>query len=117
MSATMLPPRTLAQRMKALDAANEIRTYRAELKRKIKAGRVSAADVLLEPGPLLETMHVFDLLLAVPRQGRVKTNKILRQANISPSKTLGGMTQRQRSELAGLLRADQVRRDARRVAA
>jgi hypothetical protein len=47
---------------------------------------------------------VFDLLLAVPKYGRVKVNKILSQCRISPSKTLGGLSERQRRELVALMR-------------
>ena len=44
------------------------------------------------------------MLLAVPKYGRVKVDKILRQCKISPSKTVGGLSERQRNELVGLLR-------------
>ena len=44
------------------------------------------------------------MLLAVPKYGRVKVNKILQQCRISPSKTIGGLSERQRTELVGLLR-------------
>ncbi len=47
---------------------------------------------------------MFDLLLAVPKYGRVKVNKILSQCRISPSKTLGGLSERQRGELVTLMR-------------
>ena len=47
---------------------------------------------------------MFDLLLAVPKYGRVKVNKILAQCRISPSKTLGGLSERQRAELVALMR-------------
>ena len=39
------------------------------------------------------------MLLAVPKYGRVKVNKILQQCRISPSKTIGGLSERQRTEL------------------
>ena len=39
------------------------------------------------------------MLLAVPKYGRVKVNKVLVQCRISPSKTIGGLSQRQRTEL------------------
>ncbi len=48
---------------------------------------------------------VFDMILAVPKYGRVKANKILTQCRISPSKTIGGLSERQRAELVTLLRA------------
>ena len=44
------------------------------------------------------------MLLAVPKYGRVKVNKILHTCRISPSKTIGGLSERQRSELVGMLR-------------
>ena len=98
------PERSLEQRMNALARANEIRTARASLKRDLKAGRVSIHDLLLEPPEFLETAKVFDMLLAVPKYGRVKANKILVQCRISPSKTIGGLSQRQRTELVSMLR-------------
>jgi len=61
-------------------------------------------ELLLDPPDYLETAKVFDLLLAVPKYGRVKVNKILSQCRISPSKTLGGLSGRQRGELVDLLR-------------
>lgn len=98
------PERSLQQRRDALKTANRIRFYRANLKRDIKAHRVSVLDVLLEPNEQVETMKVFELLLATPRLGRVKVNKILFQARISPSKTVGGLSQRQRNELVSMVR-------------
>ena len=56
------------------------------------------------PPDYLQTAKVFDLLLAVPKYGRVKVNKVLSQCRISPSKTLGGLSERQRGELVTLLR-------------
>jgi hypothetical protein len=90
--------------MDALQRANEIRTRRAQLKRDLKGGRVSIHDLLLNPPDYLETAKVFDMLLAVPKYGRVKVNKILVTCRISPSKTIGGLSERQRNELIGMLR-------------
>jgi hypothetical protein len=90
--------------MDALQRANEIRTKRAQLKRDLKGGRTSIHDLLSNPPDYLETAKVFDMLLAVPKYGRVKVNKILVQCRISPSKTIGGLSQRQRDELVSLLR-------------
>jgi len=86
------PERSLVQRMDALSRANQIRTRRAQLKRDLKAGRASIQDV-------------FDMMLAVPKYGRVKVNKVLQTCRISPSKTIGGLSERQRSELVALLRS------------
>jgi hypothetical protein len=98
------PERSLNQRMDALARANHIRTQRAQLKRDLKAGRLSIHALLLHPPEYVETAKVFDMLLAVPKYGRVKVNKILTACRISPSKTIGGLSARQRSELVSLLR-------------
>jgi hypothetical protein len=107
---TQVPDRSLAQRMTALNRANEIRTERAVLKRDLKAGRKHVRDYLLEPPEWLETMKVFDLLMAVPKYGRTKVNKILQQCRMSPSKTVGGMSLRQRAELVSMLRVGEGRK-------
>ena len=98
------PARSLVQRMDALERAHQIRTRRAQLQRDLKAGRASIHDLLLSPPDYLETAKVFDMLLAVPKYGRVKVNKILVTCRISPSKTIGGLSERQRNELVSLLR-------------
>src|ERR1035441_2962862 len=98
------PERSLVQRMEALQRANDIRTRRAQLKRDLKAGRQPIDELLLSPPEYLENAKVFDLLLAVPKYGRVKVNKILTQCKISPSKTVGGLSERQRGELVAFMR-------------
>jgi hypothetical protein len=87
-----------------LEKANNIRSYRADVKRDLRAGRESIHDLLLDPPERLETAKIFDFLLATPKYGRVKVNKVLVQCRISPSKTIGGLSQRQRSELVSMLR-------------
>ena len=87
--------------MDALRRANEVRALRAQLKRDLKAGRVSIAALLLDPPPYLETAKVLDVLLAVPKIGSVKATKILHSCRVSPSATFGGLSERQRTELAG----------------
>src|SRR3954454_10710771 len=98
------PARSLDQRMDALGKANAIRTQRAKLKRDLKGGRSSIHGLLLDPPEWVETAKVFDMLLAVPKYGRVKANKVLNQCRISPSKTIGGLSERQRTELVQMLR-------------
>ena len=74
-SALVAPERSLNQRMDALARANQIRTKRAQLKRDLKAGRLSIHQLLLNPPEYLETAKVFDMLLAVPKYGRVKVEQ------------------------------------------
>lgn len=90
--------------MRALEIANEIRSQRAQLKRDLKAGKVKIDVLLLDPPEWLSSAKVFDIMLAVPKYGRVKVNRILNTCRISPSKTIGGLSERQRAELVALLR-------------
>ena len=85
--------------MRALRRANEIRSARAQLKRDLKAGKVKIEKLLLDPPDYVLSAKAFDMILAVPKYGRVKANKILTQCRISPSKTIGGLSERQRAEL------------------
>ncbi len=96
------PERSHDQRMDALQRANVIRSARAQLKRDLKAGAVSIADVLHEPPDYVLTAKVYDMLMAVPKLGRVKAMRLLNQCRISQSKTVGGLSDRQRAELLGL---------------
>ncbi len=96
------PLRSLDQRMDALRRANEIRVRRAQLKKALKAGSVQIETVLREPPEYVETAKVIDILMAVPKFGRVKAARFLNQCRISQSKTVGGLSERQRAELIGL---------------
>ena len=96
------PTRSLDQRMEALQRANDIRVRRAQLKKDLKLGRALIEEVLGHPPEYVLTAKVFDMLMAVPKFGRVKAARFLNQCRISQSKTVGGLSDRQRAELIGL---------------
>jgi hypothetical protein len=96
------PVRSLDQRMEALKRANHIRVRRAQLKKDLKDGRAQIEEILLDPPDWVSTAKVFDMLMAVPKFGRVKAARLLNQCRISQSKTVGGLSERQRTELVGL---------------
>ena len=89
--------------MDALKRANDIRVRRAKLKKDLKDGRVKIEKILENPPEYVSTAKVFDMLLAVPKFGRVKAARFLNQCRISQSKTVGGLSDRQRAELIGVL--------------
>ena len=88
--------------MEALKRANDIRVRRAQLKKDLKDGRVQIEEILLDPPEWVETAKVFDMLMAVPKLGRVKAARLLNSCRISQSKTVGGLSERQRAELVSL---------------
>jgi hypothetical protein len=91
------------QRLRALERANEIRLARAELKRRIADGHVSAAEVILEPPFEAGSWAIGELLMSQRRWGSTRCRKFLVRNQISETKTLGALTERQRRLLAGQL--------------
>ncbi len=100
---TQAPERSLDQRMDALNRANDIRSRRAQLKKDLKSGRVQIHDVISDPPDYVMTAKVFDMLLAVPKYGKVKATRFINHCRISQGKTVGGLSERQRNELVDLL--------------
>ena len=101
---TQAPTRSLEQRMEALRRANDIRVRRARLKKDLKDGRVRVEDILADPPDYVGTAKVFDVLMAVPKFGRVKAARFLNQCRISQAKTVAGLSDRQREELVNLFK-------------
>ena len=98
------PSRYLDQRLDALDRANRIRVQRAQIERALKSGDTTFDQVLVDPPDYVLTAKVYDMLLSVPRLGRVRAGRLLTQCRISQSKTVGGLSDRQRGELLDLFR-------------
>jgi hypothetical protein len=90
------PERSLLQRQEALIKANIVRQSRKALKREIRDGDVNVLDIIDDPPAYALTMKLNDLLMAVPGTGCVKVHRLLARTGISASKTLGGLTYRQR---------------------
>ena len=90
--------------MRALRHANEIRIGRARLKRELASGRVRIDEIIARPPKFANRARVYDLLLALPKVGPARAARSLTQCRIAPSKTVAGLTERQRQELMGLFR-------------
>jgi hypothetical protein len=99
MTATIAPSRTHEQRMESLRGANHIRSWRAAMKVKLKAGEWTATEVLRAMPPEVASMRVDDFLIAAPKFGPVKVRKVLRCYAISPARSLAALTDRQREAL------------------
>src|SRR5215467_6984351 len=78
-SQVQAPVRSLDQRMEALKRANDIRVKRAQLKKDLKSGDASIEQILRDPPEFVSTAKVFDMLMAVPKFGRVKAARLLNQ--------------------------------------
>jgi hypothetical protein len=91
------------QRLRALERANEVRLARAELKRRIARGQVSAGQVILEAPVEACSWAVGDLLMTQRRWGTTRCRKFLTRNQISETRTVGALTDRQRRVLAAAL--------------
>ena len=103
MSLSAASTRSLDSRMIALERANEVRSARAKLKQQLRQGKVRIDEVLATPPEQVATAKVLDLLSAVPKFGPVRAGRVLSTARVSQSKTVGGLTDRQRAHLIDLL--------------
>jgi hypothetical protein len=97
---TSAPTRTEPQRLRALEQANAIRLARAELKRRIALGDVSAAEIILECPDAARKWTVSELLMAQRRWGSTRCRKFLERNGVSEIKAIGTLTDRQRQMLA-----------------
>jgi hypothetical protein len=93
------------QHMRALEQANRVRLARAELKRQVADGEVSAAEVIRSCPWEARSMDIAELLTAQHRWGRQRCRRFLAGIQISETKTVGTMTVRQREALASRLEA------------
>lgn len=92
------------QRLRALERANAIRLARAELKRRIADGELTAAQIILDCPGEAERWTVSELLMSQRRWGSARCRKFLERNHISEIKPIGDLTERQRRLLALQLR-------------
>jgi hypothetical protein len=130
MGTTLTPPFATAgthrdrQPIEALAQANRVRLRRASLMRWMQGhcaadSHGKAAEVIVEPDPTLYSMLVLQLLQRIRQVGPAQAERMLELADVSPTRTVGALTARQRAGLAALLRrrADQLSPHHRRKAA
>ncbi len=97
--------------MLRLTQANEVRFARSRDKKAIKHGRLTASTILKDVPTHWGSAQIIELLLAMPRVGRVKAQRWLNLEMISPSKRLDTLTPRQRAMLARHIDTWSSRRD------
>ena len=94
-----LPTLTDEQRKAALEKAAQARHARAELREKVKTGKVSLKEVLDSTDPIAERMKVSALIETLPGYGKAKAAKIMDELGISATRRVKGLGARQRDQL------------------
>ena len=94
-----LPTLTDEQRKAALEKAAQARHARAELREKVKTGKVSLKEVRDSTDPIAERMKVSALIESLPGYGKAKAAKIMDELGISATRRVKGLGARQREQL------------------
>jgi hypothetical protein len=96
-----LPQLTDEQRRQALAKAAEARRKRADIKAKLKNGGLGLSECLLqaESDEILGKMKVAAMLEALPGVGKVRAQKVMEELNISSSRRLRGLGDKQKQSL------------------
>lgn len=100
-SSMPLPPQlTEEERLRALAKAGEARRRRAEIKEQLKSGRKTFKDLLEQTDDdIVGKMKVSSVLESLPGVGRVRSRKIMEKLDISDSRRLRGLGQKQKENL------------------
>ena len=93
------------QHLRALEYANRVRLARARMKRKIAAGELAAADIVVSCPWEAHSMAISDLLMSQKRWGRTRCRRLLVSLGVPENKQVGTLTERQRLALAAVLTA------------
>ena len=91
------------QRQIALNRANAVRIGHAEIKRAIRAGRVTAQEIIREMPETADRLPVKKLLTAIPGVGENRAYEFLGQMGMHDSKRVGELTEHQRKLFLELL--------------
>lgn len=93
------------QHLRALEHANKVRLARAEMKRRVAEGEVSAAEIVRSCPWEAHSMAISTLLQSQKRWGRARCRRTLISIGVSENKPVGALTERQRMALVDALRA------------
>lgn len=100
MSRNDVPELTIEQRRENLALAMDARRGRAELKRDMKAGKVTLGDALEDDRA--QRLRVRQLLMSLPGIGSARADAIMREARIGEGRRVSGLGSRQRERILEL---------------
>lgn len=99
------PSLTTEERRAALKKAGEARQIRAQLKEKLKHGKMQLSDViaLARNDEVVGKTKVLSVLESLPGVGKVKARRLMRDIGISESRRIRGLGTQQRRNLLDAL--------------
>ena len=98
--ANNIPVLTAEERAAALQKAKEARIKRAEVREKLKNGKLTLKQVInMKDDPVVGRMKVSTLIETLPGYGKAKSEKIMAELQIAESRRLRGLGERQEAAL------------------
>ncbi len=95
-----IPKLSPEERSKALAKAQRIRSERMEVRKKLKAGTLTLADILEHAEEeVYAKMRVKYLLESLPQVGKITAQKIMEEINIDEARRVQGLGARQKAML------------------
>lgn len=95
-----VPKLTADERSSALAKAQEMRSKRMGLRKKLKNGELSLADVMKDQdNEVIAKMRVKYLLESLPQVGKITAKKIMEEIGIDESRRIRGLGSRQKNDL------------------
>lgn len=95
-----IPKLTDEQRQEALQKAKEARVKRAEIREKLRSGKMTLKQVIdKKDDPIIGRMKVSTLIETLPGYGKAKSEKIMNELQIAESRRLRGLGERQQAAL------------------
>ncbi|BBE22921.1 hypothetical protein MN0502_18040 [Arthrobacter sp. MN05-02] len=100
-----LKPLTDVERTQAREKATAARAVRADIKSRLKTGKLSVADVIENSGGegAVGRLRVLDLLKALPGVGDVRAAAIMAEVGIAATRRVRGLGIHQRKALVSYL--------------
>jgi hypothetical protein len=108
-----LPKLTPEERRLALEKAQRLRKERSEIRRQLKDGKLTLSELLeKESDEVVGRMRVDHVLQSLPSIGKKISGRIMDEIGIAASKRLGGLSSRQRTELAAFAQRFEEKKEA-----
>ncbi|MBR5328578.1 MAG: integration host factor [Firmicutes bacterium] len=94
-----VPNLSTEERANALKKAQEMRSQRMALRKELKAGKVTLAEVLKREDEIVTRMKVKYLLESLPNVGKITAASLMEEIGINESRRIQGLGKRQMAML------------------
>ncbi len=95
-----IPTLSAEARQQALQKAQQIRSQRMEVRKQLKAGKLSLSDILADmDNEVYSKMRVKYLLESLPQVGKITAAKVMAEIDIDEARRVQGLGSRQKAQL------------------